>query len=527
MKRWFVVLFIIAILPIGGWAQIENIDTAAVRIFKEEGLQRSQVMETLWWLSDRFGPRLTNSPEYFEAAQWAMKTLDNWGLENVSKVPFPFGKSWSIKKFSAHVVSPRSFPLNAYPMAWSPSVRKSVRGKLVHVNVKAEADLAAYKGRLKGAIVLMGNELEIFPRFEPLARRLADSSLLQLANAAPGVARGRRFMFDSAMVARRRAQQELNEKRNAFIKSEGAVAIFENGGADLGTIRVMGASELYGPETERKNRVPAYSAKAPATIPQIALAGEHFNRLARLLAKGIDVEVEFDLQTETTIVDSCYSVIAEIPGTDLKDEVVLIGAHFDSWHGATGTTDNGAGSAIMMEAMRILKASGLKPRRTIRIGLWGGEEQGFLGSSAYVTKFLAERGEPTQNQPGPVTKKPGFEKFSVYFNLDNGSGQIRGIYLQGLENARNVFRPWFGPFREWGAATVSAANTGSTDHIPFVAVGLPGFQFIQDGLDYGRTWHTTADTYEHAIESDMRRNAVIIAAFAWHAAQRDSLMPRP
>jgi Zn-dependent M28 family amino/carboxypeptidase len=287
-----------------------------------------------------------------------------------------------------------------------------------------------------------------------------------------------------------------------------------------------GATVPSPPDVPFDKRVRVYSATAPKILPQIIVSDEIYDRLIRQVQNGSPVKLELALETEFTPSAPGFNIIGEIAGTDLKDEVVMIGAHFDSWHGATGTTDNACGSAVMMETMRILKTLGLSPRRTIRIALWGGEEQGLIGSRSYVKRFLGERLDKTRPYDS-IKLTPAAEKFSVYFNMDNGTGKYRGVYLQGNESVRAIFRTWLKPFASMGTSTLTLDNTGGTDHLSFDAIGLPGFQFIQDGIDYGtRTHHTNMDLYDKAIEADLKQNAVITAAFTWMAANRDGLIPR-
>ncbi|MGH2568579.1 MAG: M20/M25/M40 family metallo-hydrolase, partial [Bacteroidota bacterium] len=325
-------------------------------------------------------------------------------------------------------------------------------------------------------------------------------------------------------------QQSFNARKMEFCTNEGAAATFEIAfKGDGGTIFVGGASVPFPPKTPQSERFSAYSPQAEKMkiLPQFVLTPEHYNRIVRVLQKGQRVRVELNLEVQFVSADSSANVIAEIPGTDLKDEVVMIGAHFDSWHTGTGATDNGTGSAVTMEAMRILKTLGLRPRRTIRIGLWGSEEQGLVGSRAYVTKHFGWR-EGTRTAPvGPVITKPGHEKFSVYFNNDNGTGKVRGVYMQGNASAQPIFRTWLAPFAEMGASTLTIRNTGGTDHLSFDAVGLPGFQFIQDPIEYSpRTHHSNIDVYDRVQEEDIKQAAVVMAAFAYNAAMRDALFPR-
>jgi Zn-dependent M28 family amino/carboxypeptidase len=291
---------------------------------------------------------------------------------------------------------------------------------------------------------------------------------------------------------------------------------------------VLSAAVPSHPDTPRTRRPHAYDSNAPEILPQVAVGAEHYNLILRLLRKGKQVRIEMDLDVKYFREDSGYNVIAEIPGTDLRDELVMIGAHLDSWHGGTGTTDNGTGVASCMEATRILKLLDLKPRRTIRIALWGGEEQGVLGSRAYVKRHFGERADSSDDSTGAgIRLKPEGEKFSVYFNNDNGTGKIRGVYMEGNEAVRPIFREWLDPFEELGASTLTLRSTGSTDHIAFNAIGLPGFQFIQDPVEYwSRTWHSTMDVFDRALEDDLKQASVIMAAFAYNAAMRDEPIPR-
>jgi hypothetical protein len=343
----------------------------------------------------------------------------------------------------------------------------------------------------------------------------------------------RQFMpnLDSAAMARAVEAQRLGPKKVEFCQKEGATVVLDIGRGDGGTLFVQSATVPQPPGTPFDQRIGPYKEDAPKIPPQVTVAGEHYNRMIRMLQKGQKVQMEMDLEVEFTDPDSGFNVIGEIPGSDLKDEIVMIGAHFDSWHSGTGATDNGTGSSVCMEAMRVLQTLGLKPRRTIRIGLWGGEEQGLLGSRAYVSQHLAEReGAPRSTMMGgggAVKPKPEYEKFSVYFNHDNGTGRVRGVHMQGNEAARPIFRAWLAPFVNTGAATLSLSNTGGTDHLSFDAVGLPGFQFIQDPIEYEtRTHHSNMDVYDRAQDEDLKQGAVIMATFAYDAAMRDEKFPR-
>jgi hypothetical protein len=361
------------------------------------------------------------------------------------------------------------------------------------------------------------------PGFDPDAKRLTDSELLEMANS--GVQEsfgGRRF------------RPSTDPQRLAYMKwdlcmKEGVVAVLEGSPSSRledGTLTALAATVPYPAEVPFDKRESSRSAKAPKILPQVVVAAEHYNRMIRQIEKGVPVKVDLTMETEFTPAENGFNVIAEIPGTDLKDEVVMIGAHLDSWHSGTGATDNASGSAVMMEAMRIIKSLGVSPRRTIRIGLWGGEEQGLLGSRSYVKRTYGERLDKSFPYDS-IKLTPAAEKFSVYFNMDNGTGKYRGVYMQGNQNAQPVFRSWLKPFEKMGAATLTLQNTSGTDHLAFDAIGLPGFQFIQDPIEYfSRTHHTSMDVYDKAIAEDLKHNAVMTAAFAWLAANRDTLFPR-
>jgi carboxypeptidase Q len=541
MKRlfWFVLVVIVTVAPVAT-AQVspEKVDTATISRIKDEGLHHSQAMDLMSYLTDVCGSRLTWSPEFKAAADWTSGKLKEWKLQNVHLETWtPYGRGWTLKHFSAHMLEPKTIPLIGYPKAWSPGTDGTIRGKAVFLDVKADSDLAQYKGKLKGAIVLVSDIQDLPLDFKPFAERLQDDALLKLANAEPGSSRRRgAFRRDTTMYRRFRENARLMTERLEFCRKEKALAIIDAGHQDGGTLMVMGASEPQPPDSGRARppRVNPYEEHPPAILPQVTLAAEHYNRIMRILQKGIPVKLELEVKVAfTDEMQPGMNVIGEIPGSDLKDEVVMIGAHLDSWHAGTGACDNGTGVITAMEAMRILTALDLKPRRTIRIGLWGGEEEGLFGSRAYVSQHLGERtggqsfGPPGYSaSSGELTKKEGYNKFSVYFNDDNGTGTYRGIYLQGNEACRTVFRAWLAPFQDLGASTISAANTGGTDHLSFDAVDLPGFQFIQDPIEYGRTYHSNMDVYERVSPEDLKQDAVMMASFAYTAAMRDEELPR-
>lgn len=526
MKNLYLVFVIALMTIVNAWAQSEVVDTAIVSKIKDEGFKRSQVMNILSNLTDVYGPRLTNSPGYKRAADYASTMLQGWGVEHVHFDFWneEFGRGWELKKFSLHILSPVYFPVTAYPKAWTPGIKGMVQADVVYLDIVNEDELSKYKGKLKGKIVLFSLPTPVKPGFKPDASRLSDSTLLVMANAAPA----------SESMTGRRFRTPNEPQRLAYLKwelcqKEGVVAVLEASPStrlEDGTVAVSGATVPYPAETPLASRRAVYKADAPKILPQVVVAAEHYNRMVRQLQAGQQVKLELTLETTFTPAAPGYNVIGEIPGTDLKDEVVMIGAHLDSWHSATGTTDNAAGSAVMMEAMRILKILQVSPRRTIRIALWGGEEQGLLGSRNYVKRVYGERLDKTYPYDS-IRLTSAAKKFSVYFNMDNGSGRFRGVYLQGNEHVYPIFREWLKPFNKMGASTLTLQNTGGTDHLSFDAINLPGFQFIQDPLEYGtRTHHTSMDLFDKAVEADLKQNAVMIAAFAWMAAQRDGLIPR-
>jgi hypothetical protein len=521
---------------------------------KDEGMNRSQVMKTLSYLTDVIGPRLTASPNMKRANEWTRDELTRWGLQNAHLEPWgPFGRGWSLKRFSAQVTEPQSIPLIAYPKAWSPGTNGVITADVVYLNAKDDAGLEQYKGKLKGAIVLTSPMREVKARFEAMGTRRDEKDLLNLADAPEPRGGVQRRTFQ--LSPEQRAAMLFGAKKYQFLLDEGAaLAIDPSRIGDGGTIFVGAATvpqpaprEPIGPNMRG---ISAYDKSAPKLTPQLVMAVEHYNRLVRMIEAGEKVKMSVELAVEFQDADLMgYNTIAEIPGTDLKDEIVMLGGHMDSWHSGTGATDNGAGVSVGMEAMRIIQTLGLKPRRTIRIALWSGEEQGLLGSRAYVAEHFGKMEVPaapagagngngngassTPATPVLVTK-PEYEKLSAYFNLDNGTGKIRGVYLQGNEAVRPLFRQWLLAFRDrpedkttWGASTLSISNTGGTDHLAFDAIGLPGFQFIQDEIEYDtRTHHSNQDVFDRIQGDDMKQAATIMAAFVYNAAMLDQKLPR-
>jgi carboxypeptidase Q len=488
-----------------GVAAQERVDLEAVYKIKDEGLQRSQVMDTLWYLTDVYGPRLTNSPNIRAAAAWTTKRMGEWGLSQPrQEVWGQFGRGWVNEKFTAHVLTPQPFPLIAFARAWTPGTNGVVAAEAILAVVDRAEDFSKWQGKLRGKVVLAARPTTVNPLFTATGRRLTDQDLIDIQSQQVNAGRGR-----GGAPANPPQNANFPRERMRFYVQEGAIAVLEPGSGrnDHGAILVQGPSA---------NRDP----KEPLTAAQVVVASEHYNRIARLLEHNMPVTIELNVQNR--FVDDtldAFNVIAEIPGTDRADEIVMLGAHFDSWHAGTGATDNAAGSAAMMEAMRILKATGVRLRRTVRLALWTGEEQGYFGSRAYVKQHFGDR--------ETIQLKPGHAKLSGYFNLDNGTGAIRGVYLQGNEAIRPIFAAWMEPFRSLGMTTLTIRNTGGTDHLSFDEVGLPGFQFIQDPVEYGTlSHHTNMDVYDRIQAPDMMKNAVIIAAFVYHAANRDALLPR-
>ena len=510
-----------------------KIDDSIAKI-KDEGMNRSQAMATMRYLTDVIGARLTNSPAQRRANQWTKEQFQKWGLQNAVVESWgEFGRGWELKRFTASVVAPEYQPFRAYPKAWSPSTPGAITGDVVYVDATDEAGLEKYKGQLKGKIILQAPPRDIKPGFEPDATRNTAEALAKLADATPQVNQPPQQPSQQAL-----AQIQFGARKFRFYHDEGAAVIIEPSQTEDGTIRVMGAAVPPQPgQTNPFGGIPARAKNAPTIVPQLVAEAEQYNRLYRLVRQNIPVRMTIDLAVQFYNDDlNGYNTIAEIPGTDLKDEVVMIGAHMDSWHSGTGATDNGAGTTVVMEAMRIIQAAGLKPRRTIRVGLWTGEEQGLLGSRGYVAKHLGTIGNNSDaavfgalsgNQKVQITKKPGYDKFSAYYNLDNGTGRIRGVYMQGNDALRPIFRNWLAPFNEWGATTLTINGTGGTDHLAFDAIGLPGFQFIQDPIEYfSRTWHTTQDVSDRTIEEDLKQSATIMATFAYNSAMANEKLPR-
>ena len=521
----------------------------AIDKIKDEGMNRSQVMSTLSYLTDVIGGRLTNSPNMKRANEWTRDTMAKWGMANAKLEAWgPFGRGWSLKGFSAQVIEPQAIPVIAYPKAWSPSTKGAVTAEVVHLELKTDADFDKYKGQLRGKIVLISNERPMKAAFEGMGVRHSDEDLAKLAAAPdPAIAaaapRPQGQPQQSPQQAERMQRFMMNLKAANFLLSEGAAVVVDNSGnGSGGTLFVQGASvaqEVPANPMEvftNRNRLQPQQKEAEAKmLPQMTMATEDYNRLVRMIRQGVKPKMTVDIQTQYHDEDLMgYNTVAEIPGTDptLKSEIVMLGGHLDSWHSSTGATDNAAGCAVAMEAARILITSGLKPRRTIRVALWSGEEQGLHGSREYVKQHFGEMktSAPAAGQaptPAELVKGANYEKLSAYYNLDNGTGKIRGVYMQGNSAVRPYFETWLAPFSDAGAKTLTLANTGGTDHQSFDRIGLPGFQFIQDEIEYDtRTHHSNQDNYDRIQADDMKQAATVMAAFVYQTAMMDEKLPR-
>ena len=508
MKR--IILFLLLVVSFSISYGQEDV-TDVIDVIKKHGMEDSHVMELASWITDVYGPRLTGSTMLDKATDWAVKELESMGMSNIHLEEWgPFGRGWDLQHFEMHATAPNYFPVLAYPKAWSPSV--SGTGEVIYLDAKTAEDLEAYRGKLKGKFVMVDTIRDVSEWFDAPARRFDSDQLLNRANAGVPTPRPRRnrsvggFNFNNAMWA--------------LLEEEQPIAVIDRSyKGDLGTVFVSGARTADGRRQDEGKEL----------VPQVTLSVEHYNRIFRMMNKGIPVSLSIDMKSSYTNPDGMeHNIIAEIPGTDLAHEVVIFGAHFDSWHTGTGATDNGAGSSVMMEAARILletiNETGIKPRRTLRLALWTGEEQGLYGSRAYVGQHYAEI---PQGSWTPQAIKPAQSTVSAYYNLDNGTGKIRGIYTQGNEKVVGVFREWFEDFKDMDSGTITLSNTGGTDHLPFDGVGIPGFQFIQDPVAYStRTHHSNMDNWDHLIEDDLKQAATIIAAFVWNTSQRDEKLPR-
>ncbi|MGO8969397.1 MAG: M28 family peptidase [Myxococcaceae bacterium] len=536
-------LLLAVLMPLAAAAD-EHVDLATIHRIKTEAFTNSKVMEDLFWLTDANGPRLTGSPGLRAAQDWALRTLEGWGATNPHLEKWGrFGRGWSMSRFTLSMVVPGYVPLQGVPKAWSggtdgPITADVVLAPLFLPSERAEmsdpSKLRArikkfteeQKGKFRGKVVLLEKARELELPTELESTRFDEAKLAALALAPEPLPSAplewpvtkvpsdpkklREFLSNLPLAAAEDYFERRSQAYNAlwsFLRAEGVVAAFmTDRRGDGGLVFV--------------ESVNGWDPKVTTPPPVIVLAPEPYDRLVRLVERKVPVKVEVDLQVRTyDDTPDGFNVVAEIPGSKKPDEVVMLGAHLDSWHAATGATDNAAGSAVVLEAFRILKALKLPMDRTVRLALWSGEEQGLLGSIGYVKAHFAD--------PMTMALKPEHAKLAAYFNLDNGTGKIRGVYLQGNDMVRPIFEQWLAPFHDQGAATLTIRNTGGTDHVSFDAVGLPGFQFIQDPLDYtSRTHHSNLDTYDHLQAGDLMQASAILAAFAYQAATRPERLPR-
>jgi carboxypeptidase Q len=499
------VLLATVLTPVGGRAQIvdETVDLGVVQRIRQEGFEHSHIPELAHHLTEVIGPRLSGSPAMKRANEWTAQTFREWGLANVRVEPWgEFGRGWEMEAYEGRILTPFEQAMPGVPSAWTGSTDQTVRGQAMTMYAESIDDLARFEGELNGKILLVDQPQEV-DVFQDVERRTSLEDLLTPSE------RERPSMSDAdrqRMYARRRAMREVANAAAGMAEREGALALLRISGAADGVIRGGGNGSR--------------EAGAPEGLPQVIITREQYNQILRDLEGGAPVEIELNVQNRFYEEDlQQYNTLAEIPGADKADEYVMLGAHLDSWHGGTGATDNAAGCAVALEAVRILKSLDLPHDRTVRLALWGGEEQGLLGSRGYVRRHFGD--------PVTMELKPEHAHLSGYFNLDNGAGRIRGVYLQGNDMMRPVFDAWFRPFSDMGVDTVSIRNTGGTDHLSFDAVGLPAFQFIQDPLDYfTRTHHSNLDVVDHVEAGDLMQASAVMATVIYEAANREEMLPR-
>ena len=496
-------------------------DVDALGRIRDEGFHRSQVMALVEHLTDSIGPRLTGSPQMKAANDWTLAKFQEWGLANAHLEPWEFGDGWSFTRAEVRMTAPAAAVLAALPKAWTPGTTGVATGRAMFLEIEKVEDLEAHKGELAGRILFLSKAPEAKDPAEPVFTRYDAAKLDELANFDIPQDREAESWREKA-----RKRRELWLKLSDQLVAEGVVATVEVSSFENGIVRVMGGGGQGLPNQ-------------PLGVPSLVMAVEPYERILRLLEAGEEVELALDIAAKFHRESpTVWNTVAEIPGSDQGAEVVMAGAHLDSWHAGTGATDNAAGSAVVLEAMRILKVLGVKPKRTIRAALWAGEEQGLLGSRAYVAEHFASRPEPTdeaelalparwRKPTWPISPKPEHARLAAYFNLDNGGGRVHGIYAQENLGAKLLFEKFIEPLKDLGVTTVTMENTGSTDHVPFDGAGLPGFQFIQDGRDYfSRTHHSNIDSYEHLAEADLKQAAVVMASFLYQTAMLDGPFPR-
>ena len=523
MRKWIrlaAVGAVMVLMPTALMQAQEPVDHNMVNRIRDEGFNHSEVMDLVRHLTDRIGPRLTGTPAMLEANNWTKDKLSEWGLKDARLEGFEFGRGWTGDRIEVFMTTPRRTQLYGLPLSWHPGTKGVVEGEVIFAPMRSKNDFKKWKGKLKNKIVFVSRmppprppEGEIFVRRDE--ENLAEIAEYEIPEGDPD----RRAL--EGWIRYKSFFSELEQ----FLAKEGAKAMVRRSPRKAMLIE---ASSYQ------------YKTKYPATIPGIELAYEHYVRAVRLITDGEDVRLSIDVDATFYEDDTkSYSTLADIPGKGWSPEIVLAGAHLDSWFGGDGAADNAAGVAVVMEAVRILKAIGVEPKRTIRVALWGGEEQGYYGSQQYALDHLISRPENKSDRlkymapyerfynQFPITKKSEFDRFSAYFNMDNGAGKIRGIYAERNAAVAPIFEAWLKPFNDLGAKTVTLNTTGGTDHEVFDDIGLPAFQFIQDPLNYDtQLHHTQVDTYGNTYEDDLKQASVIMASFLYHAAMREDKLPR-
>jgi len=503
MKKLHLILFLSFLIG----QEEYPVDWETVAKIREEGFQRSEIANTLSYMTDVLGARLTNSEDMRRAQDWAVKEMKRIGLTNINIEPFmDYGVSWDNTFFSLHMIEPDYQTMVGYPIAHTPGINGRQKLEVVRTDIKTKADLDSYRGQLRGKAVLASPQVSIDQnRYRDGVARYTEEQLKAISEKPlPKPPRGPRGPVNPDLVG--------SEERNAFFKAEGVALILESPSGWIAAVRGFARPGAKKDKWDRKGTIDH--------LPLVAVTPEHYNRMVRITERDIPVKIDIEIQTKIGRKRrEARNVLGEISGTDLKDEVVMLGAHFDTWHASPNASDNTSGVAVMLEAMRILKAIGVQPRRTIRIALWSGEEQGLHGSREYVNKHFGNPNDPD------VGKKTGYDTFSAYFNQDYGPGQYRGIYLQDNEHVREAFTSWIRPFKDLQMNTIASQSVGSTDHIPFDRAGLPAFQFLQDRVG-GTGGHTNLDFYDTIPIEDIKKNAVIMASFVYHTAMLKDILPR-
>ena len=505
MKKLIILLLLIPLVSFGQLTY--EVDWETVAKIREEGFQRSEIANTLSYMTDVLGARLTNSEDMRRAQDWAVKEMKRIGLKNTKIEPFmDYGVSWDNEYFSLHLLEPDQQVMVGYPIAHTPGIDGRKKLSVSLVEIKTKSDLKKYRGKLRGKAVLATPPPKIdLDRYRKGTPRYTDSELFEISQKPfPKEPGGPRPPSNPDLVSA--------IERNSFFKDEGVIAILESHSGWIAAVRGFARP---GAKQDKWGREETLDH-----LPIVAVTPEHYNRMVRIAKRDIPIKIELEIRNKIgKNRRKARNTIGEIPGTDLKDEVVMLGAHFDTWHASPNASDNTSGVAVMLEAMRILKAIDAKPRRTIRIALWSGEEQGIHGSREYVNKHFGNPNDPA------IGKKRDYDKFSAYFNQDYGPGQYRGIYLQDNEHVRQAFTAWMSPFKDLGMTTIGSQSVGSTDHIPFDRAGLPAFQFLQDRVG-GTGGHTNLDYYDTIPIEDIKKNAVIVASFVYHTAMLDNPLPR-